>query len=249
MTDKIFAGRTALVTGGARGIGRAVCRMLAAEGARVAVNYQRNAVAAEETVRLIEAAAERAIAVQADVAKEDEVRRMIDTVRRALGPVDLLVNNAGIAESMPHTALSFARGREVFAVNVDGPFLATWAVKDEMVSRRFGRIVNISSLAAVLLKPEMIDYATTKAAVISFTRHCAAALAPHNIRVNCVAPGLTDTDLAHSANADLVERLIAATPLGRMADPAEMASVVRFLLSEESSFVTGQTIVACGGRS
>src|SRR5262249_56500116 len=96
---------------------------------------------------------------------------------------------------------------------------------------------------------ELLDSVSTRAAVISFTRHCAVALAPHNIRVNCLAPGLTDTDMAHSANADLVERLIAATPLGRMADPAEMASVVRFLLSEESSFVTGQTIVACGGRS
>ena len=112
----------------------------------------------------------------------------------------------------------------------------------------FRSIVNISSLAAVLLKPEMIDYATTKAAVIAFTRHCAAALAPHNIRVNCLAPGLTDTDMAHAANADLVAHLISITPLGRMADPAEMATVVRFLLSEESSFVTGQTIVACGGR-
>jgi 3-oxoacyl-[acyl-carrier protein] reductase len=248
MVEKIFAGRTALVTGGARGIGRAICRMLAAEGARVAVNYQRNAAAAEETLRLIEGKAERALAVQADVSREDEVRRMVDTVRRALGPVELLVNNAGIAESKPHTALTYARWREVFAVNVDGPFLVTWAVKDEMVSRRFGRIVNISSLAAKLLKPEMIDYATTKAAVIAFTRHCAAALAAHNIRVNCLAPGLTDTDMAHSANADLVQQLIAATPLGRMADPAEMATVVRFLLSEESSFVTGQTIVACGGR-
>jgi 3-oxoacyl-[acyl-carrier protein] reductase len=249
MADKIFAGRTALVTGGARGIGRAVCRMLAAEGARVAVNYQRNAVAAAETVKLIEAEAEQALAVQADVANEDDVRRMVETVRRELGPVDLLVNNAGIAESKPHTALSYARWKEMFAVNVDGPFLVTWAVKDEMVSRRFGRIVNISSLAALLLKPEMIDYATTKAAVISFTRHCAVALAPHNIRVNCVAPGLTDTDMAHSANADLVAHLISITPLGRMADPAEIATVVRFLLSEESSFVTGQTIVACGGRS
>jgi len=187
MADKIFAGRTALVTGGARGIGRAVCRMLAAEGARVAVNYQRNA-AAGETLKLIEPEAERALAVQADVSKEDDVRRMVDTVRRALGPVDLLVNNAGISESKPHTSLSYARWREMFAVNLDGPFLVTWAVKDEMVSRRFGRIVNVSSVAAFLLKPEMIDYATTKAAVISFTRHCAAALAPHNIRVNCVAP-------------------------------------------------------------
>ena len=248
MADHIFAGRTALVTGGARGIGRAVCQMLAAEGARVAVNYQRQAAAAEETVRLIETEAERAIAVQADVSNENDVRRMVDTVRRELGPVDLLVNNAGIAESKPHTALSYARWREMFSVNVDGPFLLTWAVKDEMVSRGFGRIVNISSIAAVILKPDMIDYATTKAAVISFTRHSAAALAPH-VRVNCVAPGLTNTDLAQSANPDAVARLIAIMPLGRMAEPAEIAAVVRFLLSEESSFVTGQTIVACGGRA
>src|SRR5262249_37344058 len=133
--------------------------------------------------------------------------------------------------------------------NVDGPFLATWTVKDEMIARKFGRIVNISSLAAVILKPDMIDYATTKAAVIAFTRHTAVALAPHNIPVNCVAPGLTNTDLPQSANPDAVQRLIAATPLGRMAEPSEMASTVRFLLSEESSFITGQTIVACGGRS
>src|SRR5690349_16910335 len=106
MADMIFAGRTALVTGGARGIGRAICQMLAAEGARVAVNYQRNAAAAEETVRLIQPEAERALAVQADVAREDDVQRMVDTVRRTLGPVDLLVNNAGIADSTPHTALT-----------------------------------------------------------------------------------------------------------------------------------------------
>jgi NAD(P)-dependent dehydrogenase (short-subunit alcohol dehydrogenase family) len=248
MSEKIFAGRTALVTGGARGIGRAVCQMLAAEGARVAVNYQRHLAAAKETVRRIEAEAERVMAVRADVSNADDVGRMIERVRRELGPIDLLVNNAGIAESKPHTAVSFARWREMFAVNVDGPFLTTWAVKDEMLSRGFGRIVNVSSLAAKILKPDMIDYATTKAAVIAFTRHCAAALAPH-VRVNCVAPGLTNTDLAQSANPDAVARLIAATPLGRMAEPAEIANVVRFLLSEDSSFVTGQTIVACGGRS
>jgi NAD(P)-dependent dehydrogenase (short-subunit alcohol dehydrogenase family) len=248
MADRIFAGKTALVTGGARGIGRAVCRMLAAEGARVAVNYRRQASAAEETLRLIGSEAERAIAVQADVSNEDDVRRMVESVRRELGPVDLLVNNTGIAESKPHTALAFARWREMFAVNVDGPFLTTWAVKDEMIARGFGRIVNVSSLAAKILKPDMIDYATTKAAVIAFTRHCAAAFAPH-VRVNCVAPGLTNTDLAQSANPDAVLRLISATPLGRMAEPAEIAEVVRFLLSEQSSFVTGQTIVACGGRS
>jgi 3-oxoacyl-[acyl-carrier protein] reductase len=247
MADGLFAGRTALVTGGGRGIGRAVCRMLASEGARVAVNYQRQAVAAEETVRML-AGAEKAIAVQADVSKAEEVGRMVETIRRELGPVDLLVNNAGIAESKPHTALTFARWREMFAVNVDGPFLTTWAVKDEMIARQFGRIVNVSSLAAKVLKPEMIDYATTKAAVIAFTRHSAAALAPH-VRVNCVAPGLTDTEMARDANANLNAQIIANTLLKRIADPSEIAQVVRFLLSEESSFVTGQTIFACGGRA
>ena len=131
---------------------------------------------------------------------------------------------------------------------MDGPFLTTWAVKDEMIARRYGRIVNISSLAGVVLKKNMIHYATSKAAIISFTRHCAEAFAPNNIRVNCVAPGLTNTDLAQSANPDQVQQLISITPLGRMAEPSEMASVVKFLLSDDSSFVTGQTVVACGGR-
>ncbi|MBL8849202.1 MAG: SDR family oxidoreductase [Planctomycetaceae bacterium] len=248
MSDKLFTRRTALVTGGARGIGRAVCEMLAAEGARVAVNYQRQATAAEDTVRLLEKSGVKAIAVQADVSKPEDVGRMVETVRRELGPVDLLVNNAGIAESKPHTALTFSRWREMFAVNVDGPFLTTWAVKDEMIARQFGRIVNVSSLAAKVLKPEMIDYATTKATVIALTRHTAAALAPH-VRVNCVAPGLTDTEMARDANANLNAQIIAMTLLQRIAQPSEIAQVVRFLLSEESSFVTGQTIFACGGRA
>lgn len=248
MTTRIFAGKTALVTGGSRGIGRAVCEMLAAEGASVAVNYQRNEAAAHETLERIRPQAEKAIAVFGDVSQEDHVRRMVELVTDELGPIDLLVNNAGIVSARPHTAITFAHWKEMFGVNVDGPFLTTWAVKDQMIARGFGRIVNISSLAGVIIKPDLIDYATTKAAVIAFTRHCAAAFAPH-IRVNCVAPGLTDTDMARGANPDVVQSLIAATPLQRMADPSEIASTVRFLLSEESSFITGQTIVACGGRS
>ena len=115
------------------------------------------------------------------------------------------MNNAGIANSTSHGDLTFADWKRMFEINVDGPFLTTWAVKDEMIARRFGRIVNISSLAGITIKKDMIHYATTKAAVISFTRHCAVAFAPHNIRVNCVAPGLTNTELAQSANPDLVD--------------------------------------------
>ena len=136
----------------------------------------------------------------------------------------------------------------MFDVNVNGPCLMTWAVKDEMIARQFGRIVNISSLAGIKIKSRMIHYATTKAALISFTRHCAEAFAPHNVRVNCVAPGLTNTELARSANPDLVDELISITPMKRIGEPSEIASVVKFLLSDDSSFVTGQTVPACGGR-
>jgi NAD(P)-dependent dehydrogenase (short-subunit alcohol dehydrogenase family) len=187
--------------------------------------------------------------VQADVSREREVGRMIDDVRERLGPVELLVNNAGVGASASHDEFGFTEWKRMFEVNVDGPFLTTWAVKDDMIRAGYGRIVNISSLASVMLKENMIHYATTKAAVTAFTRQCSAGLARHSIRVNCVAPGLTNTDLASEVNPDMIEGLIAATPLGRMAEPGEIASVIRFLLSDDAGFVTGQTIVACGGRS
>ena len=246
--ERIFESRTAVVTGGSRGIGRAISWMLADHGARVAINYERNEAAARDTLVRIQQAGGQGIMVPANVAQPAEVDRLIATTRDQLGAIDFLVNNAGIASTLPHEQLTFADWKRTFEVNVDGPFLATWAVKDEMIARRFGRIVNISSLAGLIKKKDMIHYATSKAAVIAFTRHCAEAFAPYNVRVNCVAPGLTDTELSRAANPGLLEQLIGITPLGRMAQPEEIASVVRFLLSEESSFITGQTIVACGGR-
>ena len=248
MSDRLFEGRAALVTGGARGIGRAVCEALASGGARVAINYVKNEGAANETLALVEALGGRGRVFQGDVSQPDQVRLVVDAAREWFGPVELLVNNAGVANSMHHTAVTFDDWKRMFAVNVDGPFLTTWAVKDEMIRQGYGRIVNIASLAGVVLKKEMIPYATTKAAVISFTRHCAGAFAPQ-VRVNCVAPGLTDTDIARAAPEVALDAILAVTPMGRMANPAEIASVVSFLLSDASSFITGQTIVACGGRT
>ena len=248
MSERIFESRTAVVTGGSRGIGRAISLMLADHGARVAINYERNETAARETLVRVQQAGGRGIIVQANVAQPADVDRMITETRSQLGAIDFLVNNAGIASNLPHEQLTFADWKRTFEVNVDGPFLTTWAVKDEMIARRFGRIVNVSSIAGLIKKKDMIHYATSKAAVIAFTRHCAEAFAPYNVRVNCVAPGLTETELSRAANPDLVDHLIAITPMGRMAQPEEIASVVRFLLSEESSFITAQTIVACGGR-
>jgi 3-oxoacyl-[acyl-carrier protein] reductase len=246
MTARIFEGRTAIVTGGSRGIGRAISVMLAVHGAKVAINYERNEAAARKT---LQKTGGRGVIVQGDVSRPDEVERLVARTREQLGPIDFLVNNAGIAGTLPHSQLTFADWRRTFAVDVDGPFLMTWAVKEEMIARRFGRIVNISSLAGLIKKKDMIHYATAKAALIAFTRNCAEAFAPYNIRVNCVAPGLTETELSRAANPGLVEQLIAITPMGRMAQPEEMASVVRFLLSDDSSFITGQTIAACGGRA
>jgi 3-oxoacyl-[acyl-carrier protein] reductase len=248
MAEHIFAGRTALVTGGSRGIGRAIALKLAEDGARVSINYQRDEQAACEVLERIRQAGGQALAVQGDVSRQDDVVRLVEETTRQFGPIDLLVNNAGISSSVTHDRLTFAEWKQTFAVNVDGPFLLTWAVKDTMIARRFGRIVNISSLAGLIKKKDMIHYATSKAAVIAFTRHCAEAFAPYNVRVNCVAPGVTETDMARNADPKLIEQLVAITPLGRMGQPEEIAAVVRFLLSEESSFITGQTISVCGGR-
>ena len=156
MAEGVFAGRTALVTGGGRGIGRAMCRMLAETGAKVAINYQGNVEAARETLAAIEVAGGEAMLARADVASEQEVGRMVGDIRDRFGPVGLLVNNAGIATSDEHDEFGFEEWAGMFAVNVDGPFLTTWAVKGEMITAGFGRIVNISSLAALLLKPNMI---------------------------------------------------------------------------------------------
>ena len=248
MGERIFDGRTAVVTGGARGIGRAICVRLARDGAKVAVNYERNEAAAQKTRELIQEEGGKAIIVKADVADAANVDRLMAQAREQLGPIDFLVNNAGIAEHVPHAQMTFRHWKRMLEVNLDGPFLTTWAVKDEMIARRFGRIVNVSSIAGLVMKKNLIHYATSKAALIAFTRSCSEALAPHNIRVNCVAPGLIDTDITQAADQALVQQIIGATPLGRMGQTEEIASVVRFLLSEESSFIAGQTIAICGGR-
>lgn len=249
MENAMFGGRTALVTGGSGGIGRAVCLMLAQNGARVGVNYRNNQAAGERVCQEIAALGGEAVALGADVSVEAEVAATVAQIERRFGGVELLVNCAGIAATAPHDQLDFAAWRRMLAVNLDGPFLTTWAVKDGMVRRGWGRIVNVASIAGVVLKGDMVHYATAKAALMAFTRHTAAALVGDGIRVNCLAPGLTDTQMAHDANPGRVDELVAGTPMGRMGTPEEMAGVVKFLLSEDSGFVTGQTVVACGGRT
>jgi 3-oxoacyl-[acyl-carrier protein] reductase len=248
MSERCFHDKTALVTGGSRGIGRACCLRLARAGANVAVNYCTNQSAALETVRLVNEAGGQAVAVQADVSLSDDVDRMIANVTAELGPIDLLVNNAGVFDYVSHDQTTPAIWRRTLDVNLTGTFLVTWAVKDSMIARGYGRIVNMSSISALDPRPMSIAYAASKAGLVGLTKSTAAALAAHNIRVNAVAPGLIETEILDGVQPATLERLIAATPLKRIGTPDEIAALVFFLLSDESSFTTGQTIVSSGGR-
>ena len=248
MAAKELAGRTALVTGGSRGIGRAVCVRLAQGGARVAINYASNEAAAREAKALVEAADVDCLIVKADVADPDAVAAMFAEVERGLGPVDLLVTAAGIAPTEQRGMVPFDTWRRIMAVNLDGTYLPIMAVKDGMIARGYGRIVCFASIAGLRPRPAMLAYSTSKAAVVAFARSCSEAFAPQ-IRINCIAPGLIDTDMpAASLDPATRRRMIEATPLGRIGRPEEMAELALFLLSERSRFITGQTISADGGR-
>lgn len=248
MASDEFAGRTALVTGGSRGIGRAVCVRLAEEGAKIALNYTSNEAAAEEARALVEAAGAKCLLVRADVADRAAVAAMVAEAERGLGPVDLLVTCAGIAPTETRGEVDFETWRRIMAVNVDGTYLPVMATKDGMIARGYGRIVCFASIAGLRPRAAMLAYSTSKAAVIGFARSCSEAFAPQ-IRINCIAPGLIDTDMpAASLDQATRQRMIEATPLKRIGRPEEMAELALFLLSERSSFVTGQTYVADGGR-
>jgi NAD(P)-dependent dehydrogenase (short-subunit alcohol dehydrogenase family) len=246
MTDH-FANRVALITGGSRGIGRAAALRLAGEGADIAFSYNSRVRDAEETAAAIRALGRRVTFAPCNVADPDAVRRLVDQARE-LGPIDYLVHSGAISNIQDHTTLTLDLWRETIDVNLTGAYLAVFAVKDEMIRRRFGRIVTISSVAALRPRKMQIHYASAKAGVIAFTRCCAEAFAPHNVRINCVAPGLTDTEMARVLTPEMMQAVVEQTPLGRLGTPEEIAAVIRFLLSEESSFMTGHTLAASGGR-
>jgi NAD(P)-dependent dehydrogenase (short-subunit alcohol dehydrogenase family) len=162
--------------------------------------------------------------------------------------VDLLVNNAGVFDLLSHEETSLDVWQRTMDINLMGPYLVTWAVKPGMIERGFGRIVNIASIAGLRPRPTAIAYAASKAGLISFTQSLAEALAPHNIRVNAVAPGLIDTEIISGVGQERIDAIVQSTPLGRIGQSDDIADAVLFLLSDRSKFVTGQTLVVCGGR-
>ena len=248
MTQDALNGKTALITGGAKGIGRACCLRLAEAGAKIAVNFLTSDEAAHETARQVEQRGVQATAIQADVSSAEQVQQMVEQVESTLGPIDLLVNNAGIFDYLDHRQTTQQQWQRTLDYNLTSAYLVTWAVKEGMASRGFGRIVNIASIAGLRARPNSIAYAVSKAGMIALTKSLAEAIAADNIRVNAIAPGLIETDIIRDVDEVAKQKLIDATPMLRLGQPEEIADVTLFLLSEQSSFMTGQTIVASGGR-
>ena len=248
MSDLAFADRIILITGGSRGIGRAASLRLAGEGARVAVNYVSNKAKAEETVAEIKSAGGTAVAVPGNVAIPEEAIRIAARTRDLFGPIDMLVHSAGISIVEPATDVTWKTWRKTMDVNLDGTYNMVYAIKDEMIQREFGRIVLLSSIAALRERENQVHYSASKAAVIAMTRCLAQAWAKHNIRINCICPGLIETEMADMLAPEVQEQVVLATPMRRKGQPHEIAAVIRFLLSDESSFMTGQSVVASGGR-
>lgn len=248
--DLHLGDKVAIVTGGSRGLGSAICCGLAAEGARVVVNYHASGEAAEKVVRRIKATdTGDAVAAQADVGDEDDVKSIFVAAEKKFGPVDILVNNAGVWPTAFVRDMTVRQWNSTLRVNLTGPFLACReAVRRWLATGRKGRIVNISTQAAFLGSTTgHSDYAASKAALVNFTVSLAREMAPHGIHVNGVAPGMMATDMAREALETNMQQYIDRTPLGRIADPAEMADVVTFLASDRASYVTGATVDVTGG--
>jgi 3-oxoacyl-[acyl-carrier protein] reductase len=240
-------GKVALVTGASRGIGAAVARRLAADGAKVVVNYARSAEAADEVARQIKGAGGEATLVRADVSDPGQIAPLFEAVLNAYGRLDILVNNAGVFERRPIGEVDREHYDRVFDTNVRGPLLATVeAVKH--FGPEGGRIVNISSVAARAPVGGGSVYAATKAALEALTRCHAAELGPNRVTVNAVAPGTTETDMLRAGlPEDVQQHMIRNTALGRLGTPEDIADVVAFLASDDGRWVTGQFINVDGG--
>ncbi len=245
MLAKSKKNKTALVTGGSGGIGRAICLALADAGWRVAVHYNTRRAAAEETVGRITEGGGKAIAVQADITDASAAERMCEDVRICLGSLDLLVNNAGLAEITTFNSITPDSWRRMISTDLDGAYACTHAALPYMGEG--ASVINISSVWGLYGASCEVHYSAAKAGLIGFTSALAKELGPSGIRVNCVAPGVIDTEMNGWLSESDRSELSACTPLGRLGRPEEVAAAVVFLASEDASFITGVTLPVTGG--
>lgn len=242
LTDKI-----ALVTGGGRGIGRAICLELAARGATVIVNYNHSAAAAADVVGQIEAARGIGKTMQADVSDAEQVAALFKTITAEYGKIDILVNNAGMTRDNVIMMMKPDDFDVVIETNLRSCWLCCKTASRAMMRKRSGSIVNITSVVGIVGNGGQTNYAASKAGVIGLTKSLAKEVSVRGIRVNAVAPGFVETDMTADLSAEIREKAIEAIPLGRMGAPQDIAKAVAFLASDEAAYITGQTLVVDGG--
>ena len=239
--------RVALVTGASRGIGRAVAEQLAADGHRVAVNYHSSPDAAHEVVAAIEAAGGSAFAIGADVGDSDAVAAMFGRIAEEWGPVEILVNNAGITRDNLLLRMGPDEWDAVMHTNLRSAYLCTRAALRGMIKARFGRVISVTSVSGISGNPGQANYAAAKAGLIGFTKSVAKEVGSRGITVNAVAPGFIETDMTADLGDDVREAAAGSIALGRMGLPREVASAVGYLASDAASYITGQVMVIDGG--
>ena len=242
-----LSGKNAVITGGARGIGRAIGLRLAAQGADVGFSYRGNAEAAQATVADIEALGRTAIAVQADVVKPESAKELIDTALDQLGAIDILVNNAGITRDDLIMRMKPEDWNDVIDTNLSGAFWTIKAATRPMMKARGGRIINITSVSGQAGQIGQTNYSSAKAGLIGLTKATARELGSRNITSNAVAPGFVLTDLTGDLPEELLEEAKARTPLGRFTSLEDVSAAVAFLASDEAAFITGQVLAVDGG--
>jgi 3-oxoacyl-[acyl-carrier protein] reductase len=245
----IEEGRVAVVTGGTRGIGRAIALRLAAEGANVAVSYRSKDDAAEETAEAVRAAGVKCEIFKGDVASPEEVQALFKGVSDVFGRVDILVNNAGITRDNIMMRMKEDEFDKVIRTNLGGTYLCTRAALRPMVRARWGRIVNISSVVGLVGNSGQANYAASKAGIIGFTKSVAREVAQRGITANAVAPGYVETELTGSLPEEVKDQIRSQVPMGRFGEAEEVAEVVAFLAGEGAGYVTGQTIAVDGGMT
>jgi 3-oxoacyl-[acyl-carrier protein] reductase len=239
--------KTAIVTGGSRGIGRAICLQLAQQGANVVINYSGNEQKAREVAEQVEALGVKALVIQANVADVSQVDQMIKQTLETFGSIDILVNNAGITRDNLLMRMKETEWDDVMDTNLKGVFLCTKAVTRQMMKQRAGRIINISSIVGVSGNAGQANYVAAKAGVIGFTKTVAQELASRNVLVNAVAPGFITTEMTDALPEDVKEAMLKQIPLARLGQPEDVAKTVAFFASDAANYITGQVIHVDGG--